>query len=94
MSCPQPLNTLVIKDTPKHGSSGTSFLNLLIWFLIIALIVYVILILLKPTFVLRSTPAGLVTTEVDQTKTILISVVVAVIIVVIIYILQSQGNKF
>jgi len=97
----QPLSTLaqepsdvtVIKTDNKSNLFGTNtFLNLLLWFIIIAVVIWLILYALKPTFVLKTTNEGgtnVVTNEIDQTKAIGISIVVSLIIVIIIYILRT-----
>ena len=79
----------IVTDPNLHKNK---WLHALLWLVIIAIIVYILLILTKPTFVRKQTtgPDGVTvsTTEVDQTKTIVTSIIVAVIIVLILYALK------
>ena len=97
MSTRQPLSTLaqttpsptVITATPKKQSivSG-NFVNLLLWFLIIAAVVFFILYLLKPDMVQRRDAVGIPTGEVDSSKALIGAIIVAIIIVFVIYIFK------
>ncbi len=79
--------TTVVTD---HNLNKNKLLQLLLWLVIIAVIVYILLMLTKPAFVRKTTSTvdGVTTTEIDQTKAIITSLIVAVIIVLILYLLK------
>ena len=70
-----------------YGLGGGWFLNLVIWFIIIAVIVWFILVSTKPTWV-QKTVNGVSTGEVDQGKALLWAVIISLIITVIIWLIR------
>ena len=78
---------LVVND---HNLNRNKLLHLLLWLVIIAIIAYILLILTRPAFIRKATATfdGVTTTEVDQTKAIITSIIIAVIIVLILYLLK------
>lgn len=98
----QPLSTLAeecpdistYKSAPHtRGLGGNSWVGYILWFIIIAIIVWVILIATKPTWVQTYTPEGIPTGNIDQGKAITWSVVIALVIVIIIWIIRAATKK-
>lgn len=93
----QPLSTLaqecpdVTTTTKKStkGFSGGSFLSYIVFFIIIAIIVWIILIATKPTWVQKYNELGQPTGEVDQGKAITWAIVIAIVLVIIIWIIRA-----
>lgn len=73
--------------------TGGSFLSYVIWFIVIAIIVWVILVATRPTWVQKYTPEGQPTGIIDQGKAITWAVVIALIIVIIIWIIRAAVGK-
>ena len=63
------------------GSWGT----VLLWFIIVAVIVWFVLYSVKPTFVQKKDDAGETTGEVDNGKALLWSVIIALIVAAIVW---------
>nr|QBK90385.1 MAG: membrane protein [Pithovirus LCPAC103] len=72
----------------SYGRGGHWFLNLVIWFIIIAVIVWFILVSTKPTWVQKTDENGITTGEVDQGRALLWAVIIALIIVVVIWLVR------
>lgn len=72
----------------SYGRGGNWFLNLVIWFIVIAVIVWFILVSTKPTWVQKNDDNGVTTGEVDQGKAILWAVIIALIITAVIWIVR------
>lgn len=72
----------------SYGKGGSWFLNLVIWFIIIAVIIWFILVSTKPTWVQKYDENGVATGEVDQGKALLWAVIIALIVVVIIWLVR------
>lgn len=91
MPC-KPVETLAcdqeVVATPGYALGG-GIGNLILWFIIIAVIVWFILWATKPRAVQRLTPAGEPTGEVDAGKVLVASIIIALIIVVIIWLIRS-----
>ena len=66
----------------------------LIWFIIIVLIVYLILVSAKPTWVQKTDSHGNTTGEVDQGKAILWAIVIAIVICIIIWLVFYFGGDY
>ena len=64
----------------------------LLWFIIIAVIVFIILYLLKPTFVQNFTSGGVPTGEVNAGKALVSAIIIALIIVLILWLLKSVAR--
>ena len=75
-------------------SLGGGFLNLLLWFIIIAVIVWFILWALKPAFVQKRNSSGELTGQVDSAKVLWISIIIALIIVVIIWLIRVAATSW
>jgi len=105
MSCgnnlKQPLSCLAdespqistCKTNRKSGMMAGGALSYIIWFIVIAIIVWVILIVTRPTWVQVYSPEGQPTGVVDQGKAITWSVVIALIIVIIIWVIRLATKK-
>ncbi|SPN79354.1 Transmembrane domain-containing protein [Brazilian cedratvirus IHUMI] len=94
----QPLSSLAQESpevstyevtTKKNVFSGGSFVSYIVWFIIIAIIVWVILIATKPTWVQKYNELGQPTGEVDQARAITWAVIIAIILVIIIWIIRA-----
>ena len=72
----------------SYGRGGHWFLNLVIWFVIVAVIVWFILVSTKPTWVQKNDENGVSTGEVDQGKAILWAVIIALIITAVIWVVR------
>jgi len=87
----QPISALAPENIQLEGIKVTkkqNLGNLLLWFIGIAVIVYIILAITKPTWVQQKDLAGLPNGTLNQGTTIIISIVVAIIIVGLIYLLN------
>ena len=90
-SCDDPCDDPCDKSGRYQGSYGRGghwFLNLVIWFIIIAVIVWFILVSTKPTWVQKRDDDGVTTGEVDQGRALLWAVIIALIIVVVIWLVR------
>lgn len=68
-----------------------NFATALLWLVIIAVIVWIILWLAKPSWVLKvDATTGAVTTDVDLVKSILYAIVIAIVIVLILWLLKAS----
>src|SRR5579884_3710067 len=92
MSTVQPLSTLsqnslndavLVTDRKPWGGLG----SFIFWFVIIAVIAWLVLYSVKPAWVLR--PG---TTEVDSGKVLWISILIALVIVIIIWLFRSMSS--
>lgn len=94
MPC-KPVESLACDGQPEVAPCAQSYNlgwgigNLILWFIIIAVIVWFILWALRPVAVQRLTPAGEPTGEVDAGKVLIASIIVALIIVVIIWLIKA-----
>lgn len=94
MPC-KPVETLSCdQETTNCGQQsgyalGGGIGNLILWFLVIAVIVWFILWAWKPKAVQRLTPSGEPTGEVDPGRVLVASIIIALIIVVIIWLIKS-----
>ena len=70
----------------------SSWVTLVIWFVIIAVIIWFILFSLRPNFILKKDESGEPTDEIDGGKVLLWSVVISLIVVVIIWFIWSSGS--
>ena len=66
--------------------------NILLWFIILAVIIWFILWTVKPKMVQKLTPNGDPTNTVDPGKVLIASIVIALIIMVIIWLVKSYGK--
>lgn len=83
-------DTTDVTVATNGAKANNNFLNLLLWFLIIAVIVYIILYLLKPAFVQSRDANGVQTGNVDVSKALITSIVVALVIILILYLLRGR----
>lgn len=92
MPC-KPVETITCdQETAPCQSSyalGGGIGNLLLWFIIIAIIVWFILWALKPRIVQRIGPNGEPTGEIDAGKVLVASIIIALIIVIIIWLIRA-----
>ena len=91
MSCDDDCDTKADDGDRYHGSYGRGghwFLNLVIWFIIVAVIVWFILVSTKPTWVQKTDDNGVATGEVDQGRAILWAVIIALIITCVIWVVR------
>lgn len=93
MSSCKPIETLACDNESSHVnhgySLGSGLGNLLLWFIVIAVIVWFILWALKPRAVQRLSPNGDATGEVDTGKVLIGAIVIALIIVVILWLFRA-----
>lgn len=91
MPC-KPVESLACdQDVTAHTgyAFGGGIANLLLWFIIIAVIFWFILWTLRPRAVQRLTPTGEPTGEVDAVKVLVGSIIIALIIVVILWLIRA-----
>lgn len=105
MSAPAPLGSLSpgaqMMDNKMHNDGyGGYFAWAILWFIIIVVIVWLVLLAVKPTWVQKTDSAGNPTGEIDNGKAFLWAVVIAFIICVIIWIVYAlagyghHGNNY
>jgi len=75
--------------TKKEMSSGYA-LNLLIWFIVIAAIIWLVLYLFRFPFVQKRDITGNLTGEVDQARAVVYAVIIAAVITLIIYLARPS----
>ena len=81
--------SIVRRPNPQDGN----FLNLLIWFLLISVAVYLFLFyLLNPTILQTQDATGSHTGNADAAKTLLASIIIAIFIVFAIYIFKNRNT--
>jgi hypothetical protein len=91
----KPIETLNCEEkdacaTQQQGYAlGGGFGNLLLWFIIIAVIAWFILWAWRPVAVQRIGPNGQPTGEVDAGKVLIGSIIIALIIVIIIWLIRA-----
>ncbi len=98
MATLEPIDTLapgeVIVETPVytnvHADRGTSVTNLIVWFIIIAVIVWALFALFRPTWVQRRDITGVPLGELDQSRAIIYSLIIALIIVGLVYVFRRN----
>lgn len=73
----------------KNGYALGGVGSLILWFIIIAVIVWFILWALKPKAVQVLTPSGEPTGQLDAGKVLIASIIIALIIVLIIWLIRS-----
>jgi len=81
------------KSSPKKNvaeKKSKSWINLLVWFLVAAILAYVVLYSWNPTQLQKKDLAGLATGVSDTTKTIIASVVVGLIVALIVWFFQRK----
>lgn len=98
----QPLSTLA-QESPEVSTCKVSntkvftsgnFVSYIIWFIIIAIVVWIILVASHPTWVQNYNELGQPTGVVDQAKAITWAIIIALIIVIIIWIVRAfSGGK-
>ncbi len=76
------------EDGHGWGMEGWNWANVLLWFVIIAVIVWFVLYSVKPTMVQKTDGNGNTTGEVDNGKVLLWSVIIAIIVIVIIWLIR------
>ena len=87
MPC-KPIETLACDDVAGYGYALGGVANLVLWFIIIAVIAWFILWLTKPAAVQTRTPDGTLTGQVDAGKVLVAAIVIALIIVVLIWLFR------
>lgn len=98
MSAPAPLGSLSPgaqmmddKNHHEHGYGGY-FAWAVLWFIIVVVIVWLILLAVKPTWVQKTDSGGNPTGEVDNGKAFLWAVVIAFIICIIVWIVYALAG--
>ena len=74
----------------KHG--GTNWGQYLLWFIIIAVIAYLIMYALKPTWIQKTGANGQPTGEVDGGKTLIAALIAALVVTLIVWLVRSCGK--
>ena len=90
---PEKIETMAPKSSPKKAATdkkATSWVNLLIWFLVAAILAYVVLYSWNPAQLQKNDLVGKPTGVSDPTKTILASVGVGLIIALIVWLVQRK----
>lgn len=67
--------------------------NMLLWFLVVAIVIYLLLLAFKPMFV-QQTTNGQPNGSVDQVRAILTSVIGAIVVVLVVYIFRESCYKY
>jgi hypothetical protein len=81
------------KSSPRKGEvekKGPKWVNLLVWFLVVAILSYVILYSWNPEMLQTKDIAGKPSGNSDMTKTVLASVVIGLIVVVVVYFVKRK----
>lgn len=108
MSCNtkcKPLATLACNDTYEVKDScdtgcgtnynlGAGIGNLILWFIIIAVIVWFILWSLRPAWVQTTGADGQLTGQVDAGKVLIASIIIALILVIIIWLIKAASRSY
>lgn len=76
----------------QQGGYGGYFAWAILWFIILAVIIWLILAAAKPTWVQKTDDQGQPTGELDNGKAILWAIVIAFIICIIIWILRALAG--
>lgn len=99
-SLKQPLSSLAQEspdvatyNAPSKMFGGGSFVSYIIWFVIIAIVIWLILWATKPAFVQKLDVLGKPNGEIDQAKAIIAAIVISLIIVAIIWLIRSAANR-
>jgi len=83
------------KSTKKMFSWGKrDFVHYLIYFIVVAVIVYLIFYFLKFDFVQQKDSTGALTGNLDQSKAIIWSIVIALIFVLLVYLLAGKSATY
>lgn len=64
----------------------------LLWFVVIALIIWFILYVLKPSWIMKCGPDGKPTNEVDPMKTFFAAIIIALLVLLLIYAIRGSGR--
>jgi hypothetical protein len=81
------------RSSPRKGEvekKGPKWVNLLVWFLVSAILAYVILYSWNPEMLQTKDVVGKPTGTSDMTKTVIASVVVGLIVALIVYFVQRK----
>ena len=87
------LDAYAPKSSPKKvvvEKKGKSWINLLVWFLVAAILAYVVLYSWNPTQLQKTDLTGKPTGVSDPTKTILSSVGIGLIVLLIVWLFQRK----
>jgi hypothetical protein len=87
------LDTMAPRSSQKKGAvekKGKSWINLLVWFLVAAILAYVVLYSWNPSQLQKNDLVGKPTGVSDPTKTILASVGVGLIVLLIVWFVQRK----
>lgn len=89
-------NPTVSPKVVIHSSSKSinGLWNLLLWMIIITAITWIVLLLLNPTFIQKRNLDGTPSGEVDQSKLVVISIVIGVAIVIIWYFIKKLISSY
>jgi heme/copper-type cytochrome/quinol oxidase subunit 2 len=91
-NCPTKCDTPCASST-SEGYHGSHWGQLLLWWLIIAVIVWIILYAVNPTWVQITDSEGDATGERDFGKLLVLSVIISVIIVLLLFLLWSTWSS-
>jgi hypothetical protein len=87
------IDTMAPRSSQKKGAvekKGKSWINLLVWFLVAAILAYVVLYSWNPSQLQKNDLVGKPTGVSDPTKTILASVGVGLIVLLIVWFVQRK----
>lgn len=99
-SLKQPLSALALESPDfaptkvkySFPGGGGTILKYIVWFIIILIVVWVILIATKPTWVQKQNELGEYVGYVDQGKAFVWALIIAIIIIVIVAIIQAATS--
>lgn len=75
--------------TKGSDSSAYNFLYMVVWFIIIVILIWLILVAIKPDFFMKTDQNGDKTDEVDHGRILVTAVIIAIIICLLIWFLKS-----
>jgi len=87
---PVPVVTENVVVKPVRYSLGNNWMGLVLWFILAAVVVWLILYSLRPTWVQQRGEGGLPNGNVDAMRVLWASLIIALVIVIIVWLLRSN----
>ena len=96
---PAIVNPVAVQAAPVMNGAAVScgisgWAKWLLWFIVITIIVWFILYVLKPTWVMKTDQAGKPTNEVDPVRTFFAAIIIALLILLLIYAIRDGARCF
>lgn len=87
-----PNGEILVDTNPTvvRVEKGNSIMNLLVWFLVIAAIIWGLFAIFKPTWVQKKDLNGFPIGELDQSKAIIYALIISLLIVGILYVVKRN----